>query len=157
MTLKKESADVRWNKFIASLSVLSLAVVFCGCAAIQAQRQAEAAKQQQFVKRVDLAHVWVTAETPGQAKPYTVLGNVKYAVPFSPDAIDSHQENDQLKKMAYAKWPNKLDALVNEKETISDDGSKVSVSAEAIEFASSTDRQALHNMNNGLVVSPSAN
>jgi hypothetical protein len=32
----------------------------------------------------------------------------------------------------------------------------VTVSADAIEYASSTDRAALHNMNNGIVVSPAS-
>ncbi len=143
------------NKFGIGLLAGLAAVVFCGCAAVQAERHAEEVKQQQFVTRVDLAHVWVTPGTPDPGKPYTVLGPVKYTVPFSPDAIDAHSENDKLKEMAYKKWPDHLDALIKEKESISPDASEVTVSAEAIEYASSTNRQALHNMDNGLVVSPS--
>ena len=146
-----------WNKFGVIFLAGITAIAFCGCAAVQAERQAQEAKQQQFVRRVDLAHVWVTPGTPDPGKPYTVLGPVKYTVPFSPDAIDARHESDQLKAMAYKKWPDQLDALINEKESLSPDASKVTVSAEAIQYASSTDRQALHNMNNGIVVSPSGN
>ena len=54
--------------------------------------------------------------------------------------------------MAYAKWPDTLDALVKEKSDVSDDGAAVKVSAEAIRYESSTDRKKLHNMNDDLVV-----
>lgn len=144
-----------WNKLGIGLLAGIAAVVFCGCAAVQAERHAEEVKQQRFVTRVDLAHVWVTPATPGPGKPYTVLGPVKYTVPFSPDAIDAQHESDKLKAIAYKKWPDQLDALIQEKESVSPDASKVTVSAEAIQYASSTNRQALHDMNNGLVVSPS--
>lgn len=146
-----------WSKFQVSLIAVSMALVFCGCAAVQAEREAEAKKQEQFVHRVDFAHVWVTPGEPGPAKAYTVLGKLKYTVPFSPDAIDAHEEADKLKKIAYAKWPDKLDAIINEQETVSDDASTVTVTADAIQYDSSTDREALHNMNNGIVVSPSNN
>ena len=59
--------------------------------------------------------------------------------------------------MAYAKWPDTLDALVKEKTDVSDDGSTVKVSAQAIQYESSTDRAMLHKMNEGMVASPSGN
>ena len=145
------------SKFLCGLLAASVAIIFCGCAAVQAERQAEEKRQEQFVRTVDLAHVWVTTEKPSDAKPYTILGSVKYTVPFSPDAIDTQEESHRLKALAYAKWPDKLDALIDEKQSLSADASAVTVSADAIQYASSTDRQALHNMNNGLVVSPSGN
>lgn len=58
-----------------------------------------------------------------------------------------------LKTMAYAKWPDTLDALVKEKSDVTNDGTTVKVSAEAIQYESSTDRERLHKMNDGLVVS----
>jgi len=133
---------------------ISVAVAYCGCAAVQAERQAQEKKQQQFVQRVDIAHVWVTPGTPGPGKPYVLLGKLKYTVPFTPDAIDSHEEADKLKAIAYAKWPDQLDAIINEKENVSDDASTVTVTGDAIQYVSSTNREALHNMNNGIVVSP---
>ena len=64
---------------------------------------------------------------------------------------------EKLKSMAYAKWPETLDALVKEKSDVSDDGSTVKVSAVAIQYESSTDRAMLHKMNEGMVASPSGN
>jgi hypothetical protein len=144
-----------WNKFGVGIVAISVAVACCGCAAVQAERQAQEKKQEQFVQRVDIAHVWVTPGIPDPGKPYTVLGKLKYTVPFTPDAIDSQKEADKLKTMAYAKWPDQLDAIINEKQTVSDDASTVTVTGDAIQYASSTNREALHNMNNGIVVSPS--
>jgi hypothetical protein len=144
-----------WNKI--GLSVLAVCVVMAcySCAAVKAERQAQEKKQEEFVQHVDIAHVWVTPGTPGPGKPYTVLGDVKYTVPFSPDAIDSQKQADKLKALAYKKWPDQLDAIIKENESVSNDASHVTVTGEAIQYASSTNREALHNMNNGIVVSPS--
>jgi hypothetical protein len=134
---------------LIGMTVLALS----SCAAVEAQRAEEQKKQESFVRRIDLAHVYVT---PGEApsnKPFTVLGDVAYTEPFTPDAINESRIREKLKSMAYAKWPDTLDALVKEKSDVSDDGSTVNVSAEAIQYESSTDREKLHNMNDGLVVS----
>ena len=144
-------------KATAKLLLLSAGVAMSvsACAAVEAQRQAQQVKQQQFETRVDLAHVWVTPEDPAPNKPFTELGVVTYTVPFSPDAIDEAKIKDKLKKMAYEKWPETLDALVKEKQDVSSDGNTVTVSALAIQYESSTDRAALHHMNEGMVASPS--
>jgi hypothetical protein len=134
-----------------------IAVALSSCAAVEAQRAAQEKKQQTFVQHVDIAHIYVTPDDPPPNKPYTVLGNVTYSEPFTPDAINESKIKDKLKSMGYAKWPDTLDALVKEKSDVSDDGSTVKVSAEAIQYESSTDRAMLHNMNNGMVVSPSGN
>jgi len=154
--ITKRVCTAMWNKFRLGLFAVLVTIVCCGCSAVQVERQAQEKKQEQFVRRVDLAHVWVTTGQPEAAKPYTILGHLKYTVPFSPDAIDSQKEVDKLKALAYAKWPDKLDAIIDEKESISSDASSVTVSADAIQYASSADREAMHNMNNGLVVSPTA-
>ena len=49
--------------------------------------------------------------------------------------------------MAFAKWPDTIDAIVNEDQTTSADGSQITVTAKAIKFDSSVDRDALHHMN----------
>jgi hypothetical protein len=49
--------------------------------------------------------------------------------------------------MALAKWPDTIDAIVNEDQTTSADGSQVTVTAKAIKFDSSVDREALHHLN----------
>jgi len=83
-----------------------------------------------------------------------VLGEVRYSEPFSPEAIDTVAQQDKLKAIAYKKWPDSIDALIDEKSGLSGDGSTVTVSARAIRYTSSADRAALHRMNDGLVVSP---
>jgi hypothetical protein len=142
---------------IAKLVAIGLALNFCACGAIEAQRQAEEAKKQEFVKRVDTAHVWVTTGEPPAGKPYTKLGELKYTEPFTPDAIDAAKMQDRLKAMALEKYPDTVDAVIKEDSEVSPDGSTVTVSAEAIQYESSTDRNALHHMNEGLVASPSGN
>lgn len=136
-------------------AVTGLAMTLSACAAVQAERQAQEQKQQEFVQRVDIAHIFVTPGDPPADKPYTVLGDVNYSEPFTPDAIEEAKIKDKLKRMAYEKWPDTLDALVNEKSEVSSDGSTVSVSAKAIQYESSVDRTMLHKMNEGMVASPS--
>jgi len=142
---------------LAKLVAIGLALNLCACGAIEAQRQAEETKKQEFVKRVDTAHVWVTTGEPPAGKPYTKLGELKYTEPFTPDAIDASKMQDKLKSMALEKYPDTVDAVIKEDSEVSPDGSTVTVSAEAIQYESSTDRNALHHMNEGLVASPSGN
>jgi hypothetical protein len=140
-----------------ALLVGGFAVALSSCAAVEAQRQAAEQKQQTFVQHVDIAHIYVTPDDPPPNKPYTVLGDVTYSEPFTPDAINESKIKAKLKDMGYAKWPDTLDALVKEKSDVSDDGSTVKVSAVAIQYESSTDRAMLHKMNEGMVASPSGN
>jgi len=142
---------------LAKLVAIGLALNLCACGAIEAQRQAEEAKKQEFVKRVDTAHVWVTTGEPPAGKPYNKLGDLKYTEPFTPDAIDAAKMQDRLKSMALEKYPDTVDAVIKENSEVSPDGSTVTVSAEAIQYESSTDRNALHHMNEGLVASPTGN
>jgi hypothetical protein len=142
---------------LAKLVAIGLALNFCACGAIEAQRQAEEQKKQEFVKRVDTAHVWVTTGEPPAGKPYTKLGELKYTEPFTPEAIDAAKMQDRLKAMALEKYPDTVDAVIKEDSEVSPDGSTVTVSAEAIQYESSVDRNALHRMNEGLVASPSGN
>jgi hypothetical protein len=145
-------------KWFGRSLVLGFAVVaLSSCAAVQAQREAQQQKQQTFVQHVDIAHIYVTPEDPPANKPFTVLGDVTYTEPFTPDAINESKIKDKLKSMGYAKWPDTLDALVQEKSDVSDDGTTVKVSAKAIQYESSTDRAMLHKMNEGMVASPSGN
>ena len=141
------------GKSLAICVALSLSL--SACSVIEAQRKAEEAKKQAFVHRVDMAHIWVT---PGGAPPgrgYDVLGPVTYTVPFSPDAIDAQKQQTRLKQMGLRQWPDNIDALINEKTAVSKDGTTVTVSATAIQYHLSTDRYALHHMNEGIVASPS--
>jgi len=120
---------------------------------MEAARQEQAQKQQVFEQRVDKAHIWVTTEAPGAGKPYTELGELKYTEPFTPDAIDEAKISDKLKAMALAKWPDTIDAIVNEDQTTSADGSQITVTAKAIKYDSSVDRDKLRHMQDSLTVS----
>ena len=133
---------------------LGLALWISGCAAA---REQEVQKQQVFEHRVDMAHIWVTTESPPAGKPYSELGEMTYTVPFTPDAIDEAKISDKLKAMAFAKWPDSIDAIVDENQTSSADGSQITVTAKAIKYDSSVDREALHHMNENLVASPNGN
>jgi hypothetical protein len=142
---------------IFSLMALTLALGLSGCAAVEAERQAQAEKQQETVHRMDVAHIWVTTEAPPAGKPYTTLGDLTYTEPFTPDAIEEDKITARLKKMAMDKWPDDIDAIVNENTAVSPDATSFTVSAKAIKYDSSVDREALHHMNEGMVASPSNN
>ncbi len=133
---------------------LGLALWISGCAAA---REQEVQKQQVFEHRVDMAHIWVTTESPPAGKPYSELGPLTYTEPFTPEAIDEAKISDKLKAMAFAKWPDSIDAIVDEDQTTSADGSQITVTAKAIKYDSSVDREALHHMNENLVASPNGN
>lgn len=148
---------MRSSKILGLVIALGLALGLSACGAVEAERNAQAAKQQETVHRMDMAHIWVTTEAPPAGKPYSTLGDVTYTEPFSPDAIDEAKISDKLKKMAFEKWPDTIDAIVDENQTVSADGSSITVTGKAIAYDSTVDRTALHHMNEGMVASPSNN
>jgi hypothetical protein len=143
---------MRSSKLLTLLAI-ALSLGISACSAMEAARQEQAQKQQVFEQRVDKAHIWVTTEAPGAGKPYTELGELKYTEPFTPDAIDEAKISDKLKAMALAKWPDTIDAIVNEDQTTSADGSQITVTAKAIKYDSSVDRDKLRHMQDSLTVS----
>lgn len=142
---------------ILSLMAIGLAFGLSACGAMQAERQAQAEKQQEVRVRMDVAHIWVTTEDAPAGKPYTKLGDLTYSEPVTADAIEESKITARLKKMAMEKWPDDIDAIVNENTAVSADGTQFTVTAKAIKYDSSVDREALHHMNEGLVASPSNN
>ena len=142
---------------ILTLLAIGLALGSSGCAAVEAARSAQVEKQKAFEHRVDTAHIWVTTGAPPAGKSYSTLGELSYTEQFSPDAIDEARISDKLKKMALEKWPDMIDAIVNENQTVSADGSQITVTGKAIQYDSSVDRTALHHLNDDLVASPNGN
>src|SRR5260370_1156389 len=139
---------------ILTLLAIAMGFALSACGAMGAAHQEQVQKQQVFEHRVDMAHIWVTTEAPAAGKPFTELGDLTYTVPFTPDAIDEAKISDKLKAMAFAKWPDTIDAIVDENQTTSADGSQITVTAKALKYDSSVDRGALHQMNEGMVASP---
>jgi hypothetical protein len=109
-----------------------LALGISGCAAVDAARSAEVEKQKSFEQRIDTAHIWVTTQAPSAGKPYSTLGELSYTELFSPEAIDEAKISDKLKKIALQKWPDTIDAIVDENQTVSTDGSQITVTGKAI-------------------------
>ena len=144
---------MRSSKFLRLLAI-GLALGVSACAAVEAQRAASQAKQQETIHRMDVAHVWVTTEGPPAGKPYQKLGDLSYTEPFSPDAIEEAKITAKLKAMAMEKWPDTIDAIVDENQTISPDGTTITVTGKAIAYDSTVDRAAMHKMNEGMIASP---
>jgi hypothetical protein len=136
------------------LLAIGLSLGISACGVMEAARQEQVQKQQVFEHRVDMAHIFVTTEGPQAGKPYSELGDLTYTEPFSPDAINDAKISSRLKTMAFAKWPDTIDAIVNENQTVSADGTQITVTATAIKFDTSVDRNALHHMKDSLTVSP---
>lgn len=142
------------SKWGSRIAIALLAAGIAGCAAIQAERQAQEQKQQQFVQHMDVAHIWVTNGDAPPGKPYAVLGDLSYQEPFNPDANDEAHMRDKLKQMALDKYTDEVDAVIKVHSDVSDDGKNLVVSAQAIKYESSADRTAMHKMNEGMVASP---
>src|ERR1700680_2450782 len=116
---------------ILPLLAIGLTFVLSACGAMEAARHEQEQKQQVFEHRVDMAHIWVTTEAPASGKPYKELGDLSYTEPFTPDAIDEAKISDKLKAMAFAKWPDTIDAIVDENHTTSAAGPKCTVTPKA--------------------------
>jgi|SRR5271157_2170613 len=149
------------SQLLKLLAIVLAMGLFSACAAVQAQRAAEAQKKQEFVQHVDIAHIWVTEGDAPPGKPYHVLGDVGYTQTVTPenlgDAIDAHKMNEKLKHMANDKYPDSVDAVIKAHSDVSNDGTLITVNAQAIQYESSADREALHHMNEGMVASPGQN
>jgi 5,10-methylenetetrahydrofolate reductase len=139
-----------WTKLVIAL----LATTISACAAVQAQRKAEEEKHEAVVHRMDIAHIFVTTGDIPTGKPYQVLGQLEYTEPFSADAIDSAKMKEKLKAAAYKKYPDDIDAIIKAHSDVNDAGTEVKVTAQAIKFESSADREAMHKMQEGMVASP---
>ncbi|MGH7949866.1 MAG: hypothetical protein ACREQF_11610 [Candidatus Binataceae bacterium] len=140
--------------YFVSLLAIAITATAAGCGAIQAQREAHQQELAAFGTRVDKASIYVTQTGPNPGKNFEKLGELKYDLPFSPDAIDAAKQKETLKDMAYQKWPDNIDAVINWRSELSDDGNQVTVSGEAIQYESSADRGARRKMSEGLVASP---
>jgi hypothetical protein len=127
-----------------------------GCAAVLADRKAHDERHAQMVHRMDSAHVFVTSSDLPKDKPYKVLGDLKYSAPFSTVTIDTAEIESQLKAMALAKYPDSADAVIKANGDVDCSGPAVmvNVTGEVIQFESSADRVAMHNVTENLVVSP---
>ncbi len=127
-----------------------------GCATMMADRKAQEEKHAQMVHRMDRAHIFVTSGDLPEDKPYKVLGELKYSAPFSMVATDTAEIQAKLKAMALEKYPDTADAVIKANGDVDCSGPAVmvNVTGEVVQFDSSADRLAMHNMTEILVVSP---
>jgi hypothetical protein len=140
--------------YLSGLVAVALALSLGGCAAIEAQRKAHQEELKAFGTRVDMASIFVTQGPAQPGRNYEKLGEVKYSEPFSAEAIDTARQKERIKQMAYEQWPDNIDAVVNWRSELSDDGNEVTVSGLAIQYEGSADRTARRKMKEGLVASP---
>ena len=115
---------------IATLLVLAL----YACGTVQTGQAVHEHKLQEFVHRADYSHIWVTPDAVAGGKPFAVLGEMSYSEAVTPDSIDEAKIAEKLKTMAFSKWPDTIDAIINEKQSISADGSQIMVTATAIRY-----------------------
>jgi len=134
----------------------AIAMTFCACTALTADRKAHEEQHQQMVKTMDTAHLLVTTASLPKDKPYKVLGELKYNEPYTPDALDESRIDKKLKQMALAQYSNQADAVIEAKGDMemSGDTATVTVTGKVVQFESSADREMMHQMWDGLVVSP---
>ncbi|WP_304830373.1 hypothetical protein [Candidatus Binatus sp.] len=131
-----------------------VATTFCACAALLAGREAQEKKHEMMVKRMDTAHIFITPGDIPAGKPYKVLGELRYSEPFSLDVIDSAKIEVRLKAMALEKYHGDADAVIKANVDVDASGETVTVTGVAIQFESSADREMMHKMWEGMIVSP---
>jgi hypothetical protein len=146
------------SSYVLRITAVIAAVALSACSAIQAERQAQEQKEQQTIKRMDIAHIFVTPDDSAGGKAFHVLGDLKYTEQIDPtnvaDAIDAHRMNERLKAMANEKYPDAVDAVIKAHSDVSSDGTVMTVTGEAIQFESTADREAMHHMTEGMIASP---
>jgi hypothetical protein len=140
----------------SQLLIVSIIMTIGGCAMMTADRKAQEESHAQFVHRMDVAHIFVTSGDLPKTKPYKVLGDLKYSMPFSTVAIDTDQIEARLKAMALEKYPDDADAVIKSNSEVDCSGPTmmVVVTGEVIQFDSSADRTLTRNMMDDLVASP---
>jgi hypothetical protein len=121
---------------------------------LMASRQAEEKHRAQMVSVMDNAHVFITPDDIPKGKPYKVLGEIRYSEPFSTDVIDSAKIEVRLKAMALEKYHGEADAVIKANVDVDATGENAIVTGEAIQFETSADRELMHKMWEGLIVSP---
>jgi hypothetical protein len=144
------------SKRALKLLACLIAIAWCACTALMADRKATEEHRQQMVKTMDDAHLVVTTASLPKDKPYKVLGELKYNEPYTPDALDEDRIEKKLKKIALAQYSGQADAVIEAKGDMemSGDSATVTVTGKVVQFESSADRELMHQMWDNLVVSP---
>lgn len=141
--------------------LLSVPILACGCAAeppgvvssrfggdpsashivVAVKEPSSAPKYRDSANRSELQHhsdrspwLWVTPGRPPAGKRYVVLGAVRYSEPSSTEAEDPNRMAEKLKSLALGKFPDEVDALIDENSEMSGDGKTITVSAKAIKY-----------------------
>ena len=143
----------RPTTYISSLLTCLALTALSGCFLLSA-RQDEEKHRAQMVNVMDNAHVFITPGDIPKGKPYKVLGELKYSEPFSTDVIDSAKIEKRLKAMALEEYHGEADAVIKANVDVDASGENATVTGEAIQFETSADRELMHKMWEGLIVSP---
>jgi len=139
--------------YISSFLICLAATNLCACFLIAA-READEKHHAQMVNVMDNAHVFITPDDIPKGKPYKVLGDLKYTEPFSTDVIDSAKIEVRLKAMALEKYHGEADAVIKANVDVDASGENAIVTGEVIQFETSADRELMHKMWEGMIVSP---
>ena len=113
------------------LLVVALLALLCGGCA-QAGNSPPAQIERPYIPTVH--HIWVTTGQPPKGKTYKVLGKVSYTEPWSAEATDAGRMQDKLAALALERYPDEVDALIEEESQVSYDGKSITVSATAIQY-----------------------
>jgi hypothetical protein len=110
-----------------------MAVLHSACAAAKPPEAAPAAAAQSASRTA--SHIYVTEESLDTAC-YQEVGEVSYVEPFAAAATNPEhsQMADEVRQAAVAKYPNRVDAIINVHADDHDIGSYVLVSGEAVQL-----------------------
>jgi hypothetical protein len=146
-------AKIYAKTYISSILICLAATNVCSCFLIAA-READEKHHAQMVSVMDNAHVFITPDVIPKGKPYKVLGDLSYSEPFSTDVIDSAKIEVRLKAMALEQYHGEADAVIKANVDVDASGENAIVTGEAIQFETSADRDLMHHMWEGMIVSP---
>jgi len=106
------------------------------CAASGPHSAAPAAAEPAHTAARSADHIYVTQDSLDSAC-YEEVGEVSYIEPFAEAAVDPDQlyAADRLRAAAAEKFPNQVDAIINERSADHNVGSDVEISGEAVRLA----------------------
>jgi hypothetical protein len=123
----------RRTRRLTQFSTPVLVAIFCGCATVQTERS-----DRDLVTATDSSQIYVTpSDVPGNLEcRYRVLGKLKYAEPFSANAIDAIRVKSRLTELAAQTFHGDADAVVKVVTHLDDRNQTVTVEGVAIRIES---------------------
>jgi hypothetical protein len=115
--------------FLLSALPLMLSLALSACGAVEAQHQKE---EQLKVAEATMNRENIYVSASDIPYPKRVLGKLDYSETFSPDAIETSNVNEKLRKIAIERYGDEVDAIIEVHIDVDDTATQVNVAAQAV-------------------------